>query len=262
MTAFLDRSRLAAIAQGSGVTQAAMLAKFLRLNAAEAVLLRQAFKDKDFACVGFFAHRMVGASLMLGATRLASVCSTLSAASGAEDAAGVQAALASLDDEVAVLTAELDALGHGAEAAQAIPPGAGQPALLCSDLSFLVVEDHEFQRGVIMRLLRRLGAREVHGCADGASALKALADPATPGDIVVLDLSMPGMTGIELLGRIGAAHRPVSVILNSALDADLLAAPLQAGRSDGVRILGAVSKPLTASSLAPLIALYRAGVPG
>ena len=44
-------------------------------------------------------------------------------------------------------------------AALALAPVQGQQ--VCSGLVFLVVEDHDFQRGIIVRLLRQLGALEV-----------------------------------------------------------------------------------------------------
>lgn len=111
MTAILDHGRLAAIALASRVTQKAMLARFLRLNAADAVLLRDAAGLGDFRRVGFFAHRMAGSGLVVGAPRLASASSALSAACATGDAATVQAALAALETEIAGVQSELDALG-------------------------------------------------------------------------------------------------------------------------------------------------------
>ncbi|GEM_PF-4630315 len=39
------------------------------------------------------------------------------------------------------------------------------------DLHFPVAEDHDFQRRIVVGLLRRLGARTVHDAADGRAAL-------------------------------------------------------------------------------------------
>ena len=42
----------------------------------------------------------------------------------------------------------------------------------CSNLRFLVVEDHDFQRDMLARLLKTLGAKAVHCAEDGKSALQ------------------------------------------------------------------------------------------
>ena len=43
-----------------------------------------------------------------------------------------------------------------------------------SELSFLVVEDHAFQRETLVELLRNLHAKQVHSAADGQQAFDFL----------------------------------------------------------------------------------------
>lgn len=129
----------------------------------------------------------------------------------------------------------------------------------CSGLRFLVVEDHEFQRGMLVRLLRSLGAPAVHAAADGEAALRIVGDARCPLDIVITDLAMPGMDGSELVRRLGAAGAGVALVLTSAADAALLASAGELARAGSVRLLGVVPKPLTAARLAPLLERFRAG---
>lgn len=58
------------------------------------------------------------------------------------------------------------------------------------------VDDHEEVRRALCRALERMG-HEVETAADGKKALAALG--AAPCDLVVTDLNMPGMDGIELI---------------------------------------------------------------
>lgn len=81
------------------------------------------------------------------------------------------------------------------------------------DARILVVDDVEANRDLLARRLRQLGHRveEVDG---GEAALARLR--ATPFDLVLLDLMMPGMDGSELLrvmkGDQALAHIPVIVV--------------------------------------------------
>ena len=125
-----------------------------------------------------------------------------------------------------------------------------------ADLRFLVVEDHEFQRKVLLRILAGLGAANVSVAADGREALEVVMAPDSTVDIIISDLDMPGMDGAEFMRHLGEAHVPVAIILASALGGLLLASVEATTRDYGVRILGVIEKPLTPAKLAALIDLH------
>ena len=70
-------------------------------------------------------------------------------------------------------------------------------------LRFLVVEDQGFQRWVAASVLAGLGAKDVICAADGREALEFLSRADPPVDIVVSDLDMPQMDGMELIRHMG-----------------------------------------------------------
>lgn len=127
-----------------------------------------------------------------------------------------------------------------------------------AQLSFLAVEDHEFQRGGLIRMLTGLGAVNVSGAADGRAALHVVAAHSPPVDIIVSDLDMPDMDGMEFMRHLGEAGTVVSVILASALEGSLLSSVETMTRAYGVRILGVIEKPITPDKLETLIALHLA----
>jgi EAL domain-containing protein (putative c-di-GMP-specific phosphodiesterase class I) len=126
------------------------------------------------------------------------------------------------------------------------------------DLRFLVVEDHGFQRWVLGNILEGMGAKYVFSAGDGAAALQVLSQLDTPVDIIVSDLDMPGMDGMEFIRHIGGLGYPVSLILVSSLERSLIASVEAMARAYGVNLLGAIEKPPTATKLGNLVNLHQA----
>ncbi|MEV0740846.1 response regulator transcription factor [Streptomyces sp. NPDC050549] len=94
----------------------------------------------------------------------------------------------------------------------------------------LVVDDDPAIRRSLERGLRLSGFR-VRTADDGREALDAVQE--APPDVLVLDVSMPGMSGIEVCTRLRDDGRDLPVLMLSALDetADRIAG-LQAGGDD------------------------------
>src|SRR6195256_4793155 len=78
----------------------------------------------------------------------------------------------------------------------------------------MVVDDHPMWRDAVARDLTEAGYEVVATVADGAQALR-VAGPARP-DVVVLDLQLPDMSGVEVTRGLRAAHPAVRVLVLSA----------------------------------------------
>lgn len=77
-------------------------------------------------------------------------------------------------------------------------------------LRVLIVDD---EAELVSALEERLNLRgfEASGVTTGAEALSVLAE--TPFDVVLLDLKMPGLGGLEVIRRIKEEHPGLKVIL-------------------------------------------------
>lgn len=125
-------------------------------------------------------------------------------------------------------------------------------------LSFMVMEDDDFQRQMVVDMLRSLGATEVREADNGKQALEMLQAANTrPVDIAICDLDMPEMDGMEFLRHLGNKSRSASVVILSALDGMLLASVENMARAYGIRLLGVIKKPLTLAQLDALISQYE-----
>ncbi|MGP1679581.1 MAG: EAL domain-containing response regulator [Burkholderiales bacterium] len=127
-------------------------------------------------------------------------------------------------------------------------------------LNALIVEDDNFQRRTVARMLRALGAREVREAADGKQALASIRE-AELVELVVCDLDMPEMDGMEFIRHLGQANSAISVIIASSLDRSLLNAVDKMAHGYGVRLLGVIEKPVTLKGLEKLIALHAPAKP-
>jgi PleD family two-component response regulator len=120
------------------------------------------------------------------------------------------------------------------------------------DAKVLVVDDSAVVRAVVASCLKRAGY-EVAMADGGAAALKLLG--ATTFDVVITDLNMPGMNGIEMLRRIRVSAQSPEVIIQTgsgARDVECAVEALRLGAHDyltkppksGDVILCAVEKAL------------------
>jgi DNA-binding response OmpR family regulator len=117
----------------------------------------------------------------------------------------------------------------------------------------LVVDDDLTVAGVVVGYLERAGHQPLH-VADGRKALDTIA--ADPPDLVVLDLMLPEVGGLEVCRQVRAGHPQLPIIMLTALgEADERIAGLELGADDYV------SKPFSPRELILRIesVLRRAG---
>ena len=81
-------------------------------------------------------------------------------------------------------------------------------------MRFLIVDDHAMIRGGVRRLLEEAYvSAAVAEAAGGEEALTRIARE--PFDLVTLDLSLPGLGGLELLGRLARLRPGLRVLVLS-----------------------------------------------
>jgi DNA-binding NarL/FixJ family response regulator len=110
----------------------------------------------------------------------------------------------------------------------------------------LVVDDHAVVRGGIREFLATKEALEVIGeAATGKEALAVIRN--TPVDVVLLDMSLPDVDGLELLKRIKFEHPAVAVLMFSMFPEDDFAVhALNAGASGYLNKAGPPGEIVTA----------------
>lgn len=126
------------------------------------------------------------------------------------------------------------------------------------ELSILVVEDDEFQRLMVVNMLRSLAVALIHDVGNGQQAIEMIRGGGEKSiDIVICDLSMPEMDGLEFLRHLGQEHHNVSIILLSALGSRLLSSAARMAKMYGIKLLGAIEKPISLTQLKDLFLKYE-----
>ncbi|MFT5711385.1 MAG: EAL domain-containing protein (putative c-di-GMP-specific phosphodiesterase class I) [Halioglobus sp.] len=120
------------------------------------------------------------------------------------------------------------------------------------DSPILIVDDDEFILKSAGITLAKLGFSEVHCANSAGAALDVLERNKLLFEVILLDLNMPGMDGIELLRELANRHFPGGIILISGEEEQTLSLAESLARARQLRVLGSVSKPLKADTLRTL----------
>lgn len=125
-------------------------------------------------------------------------------------------------------------------------------------LRILVIEDHNFQRKAVVHMLHSLSVEEVWQANNGKQALEMIrAEQTRPLDIVMCDLDMPEMDGMEFLRHLAQEQPGISTIILSGMDGALITSVEKMANSYGLHLLGAVEKPLSLEQLETLLGLHQ-----
>lgn len=111
----------------------------------------------------------------------------------------------------------------------------------------LVVDDDPFMLELLRDVIESFGDFDVYTAKSAREGLAALAG-ANPR-LLVCDLSMPDMDGIEFLSAVARDGYRGRVALLSGLDQDMLNAAQGLARAQGLDVAGAFAKPVGLAEL-------------
>ena len=118
----------------------------------------------------------------------------------------------------------------------------------------LVLDDEPFMVRLITQTLSLLGISDVVGCNSGAAAL-ALIDNRDDGpDIIICDLNMPDMDGIEMIRQLDDHDYDGAMIFVSGENRRIMQAAERLARAHHITLLGHLGKPVAPEDLLALLA--------
>ncbi len=139
------------------------------------------------------------------------------------------------------------------QANEEVQSTAGAAASACR---IMVIDDDEFVLKVMGCMLTDLGYPNFECFDQGAAALAAIDSGVFSPEVLLLDLNMPSMDGIEVLRALGEQKYPGNLILLSGEDQATLRAAEALARAHKLRVVGAQVKPLSREQLTQLLAQH------
>ncbi|MEI6722435.1 MAG: EAL domain-containing protein [Betaproteobacteria bacterium] len=117
------------------------------------------------------------------------------------------------------------------------------------DRRLLVIDDESEIGELVVQVATGLG---FHAAAE-VSAVDLAPDYLETFDLVVLDLMMPGIDGIEMLRKFSALDRKPALLLMSGLDRRMLEGARKVAEAQGLRVCETVQKPFRPAALRTIL---------
>lgn len=122
-----------------------------------------------------------------------------------------------------------------------------------NSFSVLVVEDSVSQREYMRQLCIAAGVSDISEAHNGHIALEMLQQREKQFDLILCDLEMPDMDGIELLHQLSNIDVRSAIAIVSGREANLIASVELMAKADGLNVIGSLPKPVLLASLQQLL---------
>ncbi|MBI5625755.1 MAG: EAL domain-containing response regulator [Nitrosomonadales bacterium] len=120
-------------------------------------------------------------------------------------------------------------------------------------IRILILDDEPFMLKLLARMLANLGYASVSTCDNGRAALELIDSPDDSPNLILLDLNMPEMDGLEFVRHLVDRHYNGSLILVSGEDERMQEAAEKLASAYKVTVLGHLHKPASPEVLAKMI---------
>jgi EAL domain-containing protein (putative c-di-GMP-specific phosphodiesterase class I) len=127
-------------------------------------------------------------------------------------------------------------------------------------IRILLLDDEPVMLELLVVMLAKLGFSEVAAFSSGTSALDWYDRPSHSVDLILLDLNMPEMDGVEFLRKLVERRFSGSLILVSGEDEQVLQTAETLVRAHRITALGHLKKPVQPDALAAMIEKWKPGM--
>ncbi len=224
--------------------------------------IQQAFAWKNHEQIAEYTHKLKSSSRSLGAMIMANICEQLETAANRSSWDELELLMPQLHRDASETSAFiLDLLEmREPEQASAVAEQEFLAELPDEDeditqfsIKLLLVDDDYIMHRVTTVMLNDLGISGVLNAMSGPAALEMLQNNGGSVDVVICDLNMPEMDGVEFIRHLAQRSYTGSVILTSGEDIRILKTVEKLAIEHELHVLGVLEKPATPAKLSELL---------
>ncbi|HHJ80931.1 MAG TPA: EAL domain-containing protein, partial [Candidatus Tenderia electrophaga] len=202
--------------------------------------------------LSFWAHRFKSSTSAIGADIAADICRKIELLAKKNNLPAAVPFIEKLDRQVEVLEEKLKRVLSEMEETQT--KAAIKRSIETNIGSAVVIDDDPVVQGMIVAALRGLGVVNVFSASSGKDGLALMAKSKNDIDVVICDLKMPEMDGVEFLRHLVSSNYRGAVILLSGEDSRILNSARQLANAHSFYFVAALQKPVTQLELAGVLA--------
>ncbi len=224
-----------------------------QLSAAKIALeLRAACVDGNALRASEQAHKLTASAHAVGAAVVGDLCAKM-------ESAGKDRNLEDLRILLPLFERELDAVMVFLDRLQTAGKDLHQDESKIDEsrIKIMLLDDEPFMHKLLAHMLAGLGYHSVVTCDNGSDALKLVDAENQAPNLILMDLNMPGMDGIEFVRKLVEHDYKGSLILVSGEDERVLQMAEKLVQAHNITVLGHLKKPVSLDGLSVLVNKWR-----
>ena len=228
--------------------------------------IQQAFAWKNNEQIAEYTHKLKSSSRSLGAMAMAQICEQLEAKANEADWNEIENLMPPLQHCAAEVADYIGSfLGDSIATTQAPVPAPvpvhefnlelpdDEDDVTQFSIKLLLIDDDYIMHRVTTVMLNDLGISSVLNAMSGPAALEILDQNNNRIDVVICDLNMPEMDGVEFIRHLALRKYEGSLILMSGEDLRILKTVEKLAIEHDLHMLGVLEKPATPAKISELL---------
>ena len=213
-----------------------------------------AFAWRNHEQMADFAHKLKSSSKSVGANELADLCNIIELASKENRWSEVESAVPRLEKSVQQVEEFVNAFCIKSSDKESIAESVPLDEDITDiNLSILLVDDDYIMHKVTTLMLNDLGIQKVHSAMSGSQGLAMLDEQPQAIDVIVCDLNMPEMDGVEFTRHLAKRKFAGSMIFTSGENIRILKTVEKLAIEHELHVLGVMEKPSTPAKLTEML---------